>query len=169
MKKEDYTIRSKQYAIVYADHICFKCKSPMIFSGFMLPPRHEELWIDEEPELDEWEVQQVSVMLFDIVSITDQALSNMRDVNPNYKVSVNGEGISHYENCCPSCSAIQSYRYLYRSGSPLYPSTIEGVLNINVKVYTSSNDWNIKCTSSYDIGAVPDEIYNGFINTIQKR
>lgn len=124
----EFNARSGRYFIAKAPHKCWKCGKETPVFGFLLPPGHEELDMDDDdPAKDVLAAVDYYAMPNYIDKLTPAVLSRMRALAPRYTRDFSQTTQdSYFMNHCERCGMKQGDFNLYSEpGSGLFPMTPE--------------------------------------------
>ena len=134
-EEPEFNLRASHYAIIQSSRPCWKCKRDALVVGFLLPPRHESLWIDDDREKDEWEDQDVSCLISSITHLVPTALTRIQLLSPHYAFGKTKDGGSYFVNSCAHCAAKQGDFHLYgKPGDAFFPLSEKGLARINISL-----------------------------------
>ena len=121
----EYTVRAPHYAILESSQTCWKCHGSTPVFGFILPPGHEALWVDDDAELDEWEsVDGSSSLVSSIARMHPDVFASIQALTSRYGLSRSNAGGRYFMNFCVHCNAKQGDFFLYSEpGGAFFPMT----------------------------------------------
>lgn len=111
--EHEYTIRAPRYALIQSSQICWRCRMDIPVVGFLLPAQHEQLWVDDDPSQDEWEVVDSAVVVSHISRLPASVLSKAQSASPHYRLGASKSGGEYFMNTCSNCGCVQGDFFLY--------------------------------------------------------
>lgn len=123
--RHEYTVRAPHYAILESSQSCWKCHDRTPVFGFMLPPGHEALWVDDDPALDEWEtIDGSSSLVSSIARLHPDVMASMQALTSRYGLSRSNVASRYFMNFCVHCNAKQGDFFLYSEpGGAFFPTS----------------------------------------------
>ena len=155
MIDREFTLRAPRYALLSSSQECWQCHRTTPVVGFLVPTGHEALWVDDDPDQDEWERQDCASIVSNISHLEPSALAQAQALSPHYGPGRTKTGGSYLMNSCANCRAAQGDFFLYSEpDGAFFPTSTEGLARIRVIPI----DEPFACNGNSSYGSVSDEI-----------
>lgn len=155
MTDHEYTLRASRYALLLSSQQCWKCRRPTPVVGFLVPAGHETLWVDDDPDQDDWERQDCASLISNISLVSPSALARAQSLSSHYGPGRTKTGGSYLMNSCAHCRAAQGDFFLYSEPEgAFFPTTPEGLDRIQVVTVKEA----FACDGDPSYGTVCDEL-----------
>jgi len=111
--KHEYTLRAPRYAVIQGNQNCWRCKQDTPVVGLLVPAEHEERWVDDDPDLDEWERPDSASIVSHVSRLPATVLARLQAVSPHYRMGSTKAAGDYFINHCVECGAVQGDHFLY--------------------------------------------------------
>lgn len=99
-------VRSASYFIATATRECWRCLAASRVLGFIVPPGHEVLSVEDDPKDDHWEASGEPSLLSYIDWLPDAVVARIQSVTQRYRIEYSNTIDSFYwMNSCEHCES----------------------------------------------------------------
>ena len=111
--ENEYTVRAPRYAVIQGSQVCWRGKHETPVFGLLVPAEHEQLWVDDDPDLDEWERPDSASIVSHVSRLPATVLARLQAASPHYRMGSSRAAGEYFVNHCARCGAIQGDHFLY--------------------------------------------------------
>lgn len=111
--EHEYTLRAPRYAVIQSRQVCWRCGHDTPVVGLLVPAEHEQLWIDDDPDLDEWERPDSASTVSHVSRLPAPVLARLQAASPHYRMGSSKAAGDYFINHCVECGAVQGDHFLY--------------------------------------------------------
>ena len=155
MTDHEYTLRAPRYALLLSSQECWRCRHATPVVGFLVPTGHETLWVDDDPDQNEWERQECASLVSNISHLAPAPLARAQALSLHYGPGRTKTGGSYLMNSCAHCQAAQGDFFLYSEPEgAFFPTSPEGLARIRVIPMEEA----FACHGDSSYGTVSDEL-----------
>jgi hypothetical protein len=147
---EQPNVRAPSYFLAAAMLTCWRCRGPSRVHGFVLPPGHQTLYVDDESGEESWEVADEPSLVCYLAYLAPAVVARIRARNPSYRYGLRRRMRTFYwVNFCEYCGAkLGDYDAFCEPGQGFMPLTREDAARITLtrvdEPFTASaGSWSI--------------------------
>lgn len=111
--EHEYTLRAPRYAVIQSSQGCWQCRQDTPVVGLLVSDEHEQLWIDDDPALDEWEKPNSASLVSHVSRLSPAVLAELQAASPHYRFGTTKSAGQYFMNFCAGCQAAQGDFFLY--------------------------------------------------------
>lgn len=111
--EHEYTLRAPRYAVIQSSQACWACGRDTPVVGLLVSDEHEQLWIDDDPALDEWEKPNSASLVSHVSRLLPTVLAELQTASPHYRFGTTKSAGQYFMNFCAHCQAAQGDFFLY--------------------------------------------------------